>query len=270
VIRALVVEEEPSAVGELSAALERHGDIELVGAVEGRGAIAAIRELRPDVVFLDVHMPGVDGLSVASGLPPRERPLIVFVAACERRATDVFAVRATDYLVKPVSGERFAASLDHVRDQLRVRAQARMYSQFRELLERASRDAPWPEGCTDTSDLQRRSVNYLVRIAVRVGHRSILVPVQDVDWIEADGTCSNLHVSVRCLVIREALDALDARLDPRSFLRLHRSSVVNVSRIVELRHPPKSALTVVLRDGTELSVSRRRRDAVLQSIGRSR
>jgi two-component system LytT family response regulator len=192
------------------------------------------------------------------------------VTACERRAVDAFTVRATDYLVKPVSDERLAASLDHVRDELRIRAQACLYSEFRELLERASRDAPWPQACNDTSDRKPHSAAYIVRLAVRVGHRSILVPVQDVDWIEADGTCSNLHLSGRRLVIRETLDALEARLDPCSFLRLHRSSVVNVSRIVELRHPPQSALTVVLRDGTELSVSRRRRDAVLQWIGRSR
>ena len=269
-IRALVVDDEAAASG-LRRLLRQHDDVQVLGdAVNGDAALAAIRELRPNVVFFDTETAGLDRLGIVSMLDARERPLIVFVAAHEEDAVSAFAVRATDYLLKPVSEERLAASVDRVRDELRLRAHGRLYLELRDLLDGASDDARFTRGANGAGDQKREGVRYAARIAVRVGHRSVLVPVEDVDWIEADGTCSNLHVGDRCLVIRETLDALEARLNPSAFLRIHRSSLVNLSRVVELRHPPQSSLTIVLRGGTELTVSRRRRETVLESIGRSR
>lgn len=260
-IRALIVDDEPRAIAGLRAMLARHSAVEIVGeASNGSAALDAIGSLQPDVVFLDVQMPGVDGLAVAAELDAHAQLLIIFVTAYESHALDAFALRATDYLLKPVSDDRLAAALDRTREELRLRAHGRLYRDLRELLAEEDGEGEPPV---------RRDAGYASRIAVRVGNRSLLVSVEDIDWFDADGTCSVLHVGDRRLVIRETLDSLESRLDPAAFTRLHRSTLVNVSRVVELRHPPNAALSVILRDGTELTVSRRRRDSLLQLIGPS-
>jgi two-component system LytT family response regulator len=260
-IRAMIVDDEPRAVAGLRTMLARHADVEVVGeASNGRAALDAIANLQPDVVFLDVQMPALDGLAVAADLDAQAQPLIIFVTAFESHAVDAFALRATDYLLKPVSDDRLAAALERAREELRLRAHGRLHRELRELLGDDESQGESPV---------RRAAEYASRIAVRVGNRSLLVSVEDIDWFEADGTCSVLHAGDRRLVIRETLDSLEGRLDPAAFTRLHRSTLVNVRRVVELRHPPNAALSVVLRDGTELTVSRRRRDSLLQLIGPS-
>jgi two-component system LytT family response regulator len=261
----MIVDDEPRAVAGLRTMLARHGDVEVVGeASNGSAALEAIGDLQPDLVFLDVQMPGVDGLAVVANLDVYGQPLIIFVTAYESHAVDAFALRATDYLLKPVSDDRLAASLDRAREELRLRAHGRLHRELRDLLGEG-------EGRGESQPRRGSGANagFTSRIAVRIGNRSLLVPVDEIDWFEADGTCSVLHAGDRRLVIRETLDSLESRLDPAGFIRLHRSTLVNVSRVVELRHPPNATLSVVLSDGTELSVSRRRRDALLRLIGPS-
>jgi len=260
IIRALIVDDEPRAIAGLRSMLAHHGDVTVVGdAANGRTAAEAIRTLEPDVLFLDIQMPGIDGLGLVDALRPELRPIIVFVTAHDDRAVEAFGVQALDYLLKPVSDRRLNESLERIREALRLRAQSYLHRNLRELLLNV-----------DPAAGPGAEARFTARIAVRVGNRSVLVPVDDIDWIQADGFCSALHVGAKTHVIRETLLSVAARLDPASFVRVHRSSLVNVSRIVELRHRSFNALSVVLRDGTELPVSRRLRDAVLAVIGPSR
>lgn len=259
-IRAVVVDDEPRAVAGLRSMLARHPDVSVLAeANSGRAAAHAIRAFEPDVVFLDIQMPGMDGVRVVEELPAERRPLVVFVTAHDDRAIDAYGLRAVDYLLKPVSDARLSDSLDRIRESLRLHAESDLHQRLRDLL------------VDDGSGIVRGpDVRYATQIAVRVGNRSVLVAVEDIDWIEADGFCSALHVGPKTHVIRETLLSIAARLDPTQFVRVHRSNVVNVGRIGELKHRSFNALTIVLRDGTELPVSRRRRHALLAVIGPSR
>lgn len=252
--------------------LTSHTDVRVVGdACSGRTALVAIRDLEPDLVFLDIQMPGLDGFRVVDALGPGARPLIVFVTAHDHHAVEAFGVRALDYLLKPVADVRLAATMERVRSALHARAQERLHHKLRALMADDSlafgmSSALFSESITAVED----GAPYAERLAVRVGNRSLLVPVDDIDWLEADGFCSIIHAGARRLLIRETLLSVATRLNPSRFIRVHRSSIVNLERVVELRHPSFQELTVVLRDGTELAVSRRRRDEVMALIGPSR
>ena len=267
VIRVLIACDEPRAGARLRTALLGHDNVEVLGdVVSGLGAVEAIWTLRPDAVFFNIRESGPNALDFAARLDPCAGPLIVIVAGCEKQAVEAFAIRATDYLLEPVSDERLAASLDRVRNDLRVRARSCLYEEVRQLLDGVSEPRRSLNG---TADERAPGGLYASRLTVRVGHRSLVVPVADVDCIRADGAYSAIHVGKRRLIARQSLDRLEARLDPACFIRLHRSSLVNLNRIVELRHPPLGALSVVLRDGTILAVSRRRRESVVRCLGPS-
>src|SRR5262249_27707857 len=156
----------------------------------------------------DVQMPGVNGLDVAASADPISNPLIVFVTAYEAHAVDAFAIRATDYLLKPFSDERLAESLDRVREELRLRAVGRLHRELRRFLSDSEQVS-----VSGAQELSSRVFNHsgASRLAVRIGNRSLLVLVSDIDWVEADGTCSMLHVGDRRLVLRETLDSLESR-----------------------------------------------------------
>ena len=256
-IRALLVDDEPLANAGLRTLLAVHDDIHIVGeAHSGPEAIRAAAELRPDLLFLDVQMPKVDGFAVLREIDADAIPAIVFVTAYEEFAVRAFEVHALDYLVKPIAAQRLADALARVRRSLAQARDGALAERLRDLLEEQQTHTP--------------KTAYASRIVVRIGPRQILLPVTDVDWIEADDYCSILHVRGAQHVIRETLGSLAARLDPATFTRVHRSAIVNVSRVRELRSEGLGRLRAVLADGTTIAVSRGRRAQLAARLGDAR
>jgi two-component system LytT family response regulator len=251
----------------MRALLGRHADVEIVGeAAGGRAAIRAIQTLDPDLVFLDVQMPEVDGFDVLRAVGANGMRAVIFVTAHDAFAVRAFEVRAIDYLLKPASEERFDEALDRARRSLAARDDAELARRLRAVLDdHAAAGAPVPASATPPV-LAPPAQSYATRILVRVGQRDVLVPVTDVDWIEADNYCAVLHSAGKRHLVRETLGALESRLDPRVFVRIHRSAIVSLAHVVELQRHPTGGVSVVLRDGTRLPVSRGRRanlDALL-------
>jgi len=243
-LRVLIVDDEPPARARVRRYLAADPEFEVVGeAGSGTEAIEAVARLEPDVVFLDVQMPGLDGFGVLAELDARGRlPHVVFVTAYDAYAVRAFEVHAVDYLLKPFSEERFARALERIKERVRGRVDD-VDRRLRELLAGvASRPG------------------YLERILVPDGERSVLLEVTRIDWIEAERNHVRLHVGDASYLVRGTIKALEARLDPAHFLRIHRSWIVNVGRIREIHPWSHGDQLIVLRDGTELIMSRRYRD----------
>ena len=236
-LRALVVDDEAPARRRIRRLLAAEPDVAVVGECgDGASAIAAIASARPDLVFLDVQMPERDGFDVVKSIPPRQLPAILFVTAHDRYALRAFDVHAVDYLLKPFTGDRFRTALDRAR-------------------ERIARHAPDAALAGLAAELRLRA-SYLSRVPVKTGGRTILVDLATVDWMEAADNYVRLHVQQREYLVRETLAALDAQLDPDLFARIHRSIIVRIDRIVELRPTSHGDAEVVLRGGARLAVSR--------------
>jgi two-component system, LytTR family, response regulator len=252
-IRVLLVDDEPLGNASLRALLAGHTDIEIAGeALGGHAAIRLIRGTRPDLVFLDVQMPEVDGFSVLRAVGPETMPAVIFVTAYDAFAVRAFDVRAIDYLLKPVAADRFTQALDRARDTLTRSRDGDFERRLRALLDDYAAAAPTSE-----------------QLLVRVGRRDVVIPTRDVDWIEADDYCAVLHIGGRRQIVRATLASLESQLDPAAFARVHRSAVVNLRRVREVRRHPIGGLTLVLLDGTRLTVSRGRRAQLMEKMGRS-
>ena len=239
-LRVLVVDDEAPARRKLLRLLREDGLVEVVAEADsGEGAVAAIAEHRPDLVLLDVQMPGMDGLEVTRALSAAHTPRIVFVTAHEEYAVRAFEVHAFDYLLKPVSRERFRDVLRRAREQ---RGQgdsalaARMGDLFAEL---------------------RRARSFADRLLVHEEGRARFVPVRDIAWVEADRNYLVLHCRAGTHMLRGTLDALEKALDPKDFVRINRSSVVRLDAIRELHPWFHGEHKVILQDDTELRWSRR-------------
>jgi two-component system, LytTR family, response regulator len=246
-VRALVVDDEAVARRRLRRLLAAEPGLEVVGeCADGAGAVRAIANDRPDLVFLDVQMPELDGFEVVMSIAAPERLGIVFVTAFDRYALRAFEVHAIDYLLKPFSRERLRTALVRARDRLARRG-------------RDSRvDALLAE--------RREQRRYPARVAVRVGDRVLVVRWQDVDWIEAADNYVKLHVGTREYLLRETLAALEHQLDPERFARIHRSSIVQVDRVAEIHPASHGDADVVLRTGATLVLTRNWRERVLRLI----
>ena len=238
-LRALVADDEPPARDVLRVLLDRVDDVDLVWeAADGRQAVEAIRAHRPDVVFLDVQMPHLDGFGVVEAIGAGAMPATVFVTAFDDHALRAFDAAAADYLVKPYTDERFARALDRARALTSPGAAA---APIRRLLDALG--APGP-ACAD-------------RLLVREGNRMTVVRAEAVDWAEAAGDYVALHVGPKTHLLRETLTGLAERLDGRHFVRIHRSALVHVDRVRDVRLTSAGDARVRLRDGTELRASRR-------------
>jgi len=236
-LRTLVVDDEAPARRRIKRLLAEEPDVTIVGECgDGTSAVSAIASARPDLVFLDVQMPERDGFEVVKALPPGGLPAILFVTAHDRYALRAFDVHAVDYLLKPFTGERFRTALARAR-------------------ERIASHAPDPALAGLAADLRRRPA-YLTRLPVRSGGRTVFVDLESVDWLEAADNYVRVHVQRREHLVRETLAALDAQLDPDRFARIHRSVIVNVARIAEVRPTSHGDAEVLLRDGARLAVSR--------------
>ncbi|HVR71596.1 MAG TPA: LytTR family DNA-binding domain-containing protein [Vicinamibacteria bacterium] len=267
-LRVLVVDDEPLARHRIEDLLRDEPDVEVVGTSEdGLEAVETIRSLRPDLVFLDIQMPGATGLEVVSRIGPERMPATIFVTAFDEHALRAFEVAAVDYLVKPFDDERFAQALRRARERVRMKEVERMTRRLLAVLGQAPADreptAPRPPS-------PAASTPYARRITVETRGQVRFVPVEAIDYVTASGPYAELHVGGQTHLIRERMQALERRLDPRLFARIHRSAIVQLDRVESLRQRPGGELAVRLRGGEELTVSRSRRRELEARMGRGR
>jgi len=266
-IRALLVDDEPIACEGLRFLLAKHPDVKLIGECrDGNDAVRQIRRLAPDLVFLDVQMPTLDAFGVLNELDGEVAPLFVFVTAHENYALRAFDVQAIDYLLKPVQEDRLGRALDRVRRQVADR-HASDSDQSADVGGVGAKPASGraASGVFSSSDSVPivETDSYLSRLVVRTGRRSVVIRVADIDWIAADDYCVNIMVNGRRHLLRASLSSLETRLDPKVFVRVHRSAVVNVTRVREWHEHSFRNLTLVLADGTRIAASRRRKAQLL-------
>jgi two-component system LytT family response regulator len=265
-IRAAVVDDERLARERLRRLLEAEHDVELVlQCVDGQHAIEEIPVQKPALVFLDVQMPGCDGFGVLEALLKsmgEAVPLIVFVTAYDEHAVRAFEAQALDYLVKPFDDERFAATMQRARKRLRQERLDAASGQLRALLDAGPISAPDPATASVAIEDER-----LERIALKVRDRTRFVRAEAVDWIEADGVYARLHLGKESYLIRMAMHELERRLDPRRFVRIHRSTIVNLDRVREVQELFRGELELLLDDGTRLKLSRSRKGHLEKLLG---
>jgi len=251
-IRTLIVDDEPLARQSIRLLLRADAGVEVVGeAGSGAEAVKAIRKHSPDLVFLDIQMPEMDGFGVIEHIAAERMPVVVFVTAFDRYALKAFEVHALDYLLKPFSDARFEKALRQAKAQIGQREISHLSQRLLALLEdRDAHRAPPPA----------RAANYLSRLMVKSAGRVFFLKADEIDWIEAADYYVKLHVGRKSHLLRESLSELESKLDPEKFLRTHRSSIVNLDRVREMHPLPGGEYAVLLHDGTELKLSRARRE----------
>ena len=238
-IRALIVDDEPLARRRIRRMLAHHADVEIIGdSANGGDAILLIRNQAPDLVFLDVLMPEMDGFAVLEALDAEALPLIIFVTAYDQYALRAFEVYALDYLLKPFDRQRFDKALQ--------RAKARLANERSDINQRA----------LALLEELRAQTSHVERMVIKSGGRAFFLKTDEIDWIEAEGKYVRLHVGKESYLVREAISGLESQLDPKKFLRIHRSTIVNIDRVRELQPWFHNEYRVILRDGTELMLSR--------------
>jgi two-component system, LytTR family, response regulator len=250
-IRTLIVDDELLARKRIRNLLRGRREFTVTGeCANGKEAIATIAQQQPDLIFLDVQMPDLDGFSVAQSIATPHPPVIVFVTAYDQYALRAFEFHALDYLLKPFDDERFEKTLEWARTQIQ-RNQIHAFSErMMALLEDyQGRQRPAP------AQTQRLS-----RVLVKSAGRIFFINTEEIDWIEAEGCYARLHTGRQSHLLRETMNALEAQLDPQLFLRIHRSTIVNRERIKELLPQSHGEYIVVLQDGTQLRLSRSYRD----------
>jgi two-component system LytT family response regulator len=250
-IRTLIVDDEPLGRERIRALLSDDTEIEVVGEYsDGKQAISGIEGTHPDLLYLDVQMPEMDGFAVLEAIAGEWMPVIIFVTAYDRYAVQAFEVHAVDYLLKSFDRERFQCALRRAKEQIR-----------------RSREGLWNERLTGLlEDLQARQKR-LTRLVIRSAGRIFFLPVEEIDWLEAADNYVRIHVGRESHLIRETLQSMEGRLDPSEFLRIHRSTVVNLSRVKELQPLFHGDCIVRLRNGTELTLSRNYREKLSGLFG---
>ena len=262
-LRIVIADDELLARQRLEDLLRGEENIEIVGrAHNGDAAVRAIRELEPDLVFLDVQMPGKTGLDVVREIGPDEMPATIFVTAYDQYALKAFDVAAIDYLVKPFDDERFEQAFRRARRMIELEKVDRLSSELRALLGGTSRraSAGAPASAAPPSA-------YLERIAVEMRGQVRVVPVKQVDYIMASGPYAELYVGEKRYVIRERMQTLEERLDPAKFFRIHRSAIVRLDLIETLIRNPGGDYGVQLKGGVKLKVSRNRFEELAARMG---
>lgn len=251
-VRTVVVDDEPLARDCVRLALSREPDIAVVAeCADGESAVEAILNLRPDLVFLDVQMPGMDGFDVIGTVGPARMPAVVFVTAFDEHALHAFEVHAIDYVLKPFDDARFRDALRHARRFLESGLDA-------ELRDRLT-------GLIDARSAAADGDPYTTRLMVRVRDRIRVVSVDDVDWFESAGNYVRIRAGNTAYLVRRTLTSLADALDPARFVRIHRSTIVNVDRIEELQPAAGGDYIAILKDRRKLRVSRAFRDALIES-----
>ena len=251
--RILIADDEPLARERLKMLLVGQEGFEVVGEChDGPSTIDAIRRSKPDLVFLDVQMPGANGFDVVSALGEEDLPLFVFVTAFDKYALKAFDVHALDYLLKPFDRDRFLQALARARQQLERPSNSDLRSRLLELV-RDLEPAP-----------QR-----LERFVIKSGGRVFFVRADEIDWIEAAGNYVKLHVGTETHLLRETMNAVEAQLPRETFYRIHRCHIVNIERVKELQPWFNGEYVVFLRTGARLTLSRGYREKLQDRIGRT-
>jgi two-component system LytT family response regulator len=250
-IRVVIVDDEPIAREGLRNQLRNEAEVEIVAeSGDGPEAVHAIEELRPDLIFLDIQMPGMDGLDVMRLLDANNLPAVIFVTAYDKYALQAFEVNAVDYLLKPFDRERFQKAFQRARVQLERKDAQQIKERLQSLLETI-----------------RPQAKHLERIVVKSAGRIFFLAVAEIDWIESADNYVNLHAGRESHLIRETLTNLETKLNPSDFVRIRHSAIVNVKHIKELRPLFKSEFEIVLQNGTKLSSSRRYRSRLDVLLG---
>lgn len=254
-IKTIIVDDEPPARRNLRALLKNIPDIELVKECgNGREAISQIRALEPDLVFLDVQMPEMDGFEVLEQLAGQPLPVIIFVTAYDQYAVKAFEVSALDYLLKPFDDARFHKALAQARRQIEQQDASELGRKLLTLLGTREVKADTPPRC-------------LTRLMVKTAGRVLFIRADEIDWIEAHDNYVQLHVGGKTHLLRQTMSELEAALNPAQFARIHRSTIVNLDRVKELHPHFNGEYLVILHDGTELKLSRGRKDWLEQWLG---
>jgi two-component system LytT family response regulator len=250
-IKTLIVDDETLARRRIRRLLAAESDVEVIGECgDPQKAIAFIQERNPDLVFMDVQMPGTDGFDILQSLPPKSTPAVIFVTAFDQHALRAFEVNALDYLLKPFDRSRFQKAVERARVQLRHQSGAVLDNRLTQLL--------------DTLGNRPRPAE---RVVIKSAGRIMFLRTDEIDWIEAADNYVRLHVGTEPHLLRETLGTLESRLDPAKFLRIHRSTVVNIDRLKELQPWFHGDYIVILQDGTRLNLSRTYRDRVIELLG---
>jgi two-component system, LytTR family, response regulator len=251
-IRVLLVDDEPLAREMIREMLKDDSEVEVVAeCVNGREAVEAIQEHNPDLIFLDVQMPEIGGFDVLEALKSVHVPHVIFVTAYDQYAVRAFEVHALDYLLKPFDRERFDSAWRRAKSHILATRNGEMDQRILAILE----------------ELKAGS-KYLERLVIKSGGRVFFLDTDDIDWIEAEGNYVSVHTGKKSHLLRETISSLEAQLDPKKFLRIHRSSIVKIDRIKELQPWFHGEYRVILLDGTQLTLSRNYRENLQEALGR--
>ncbi|PSJ41973.1 LytR/AlgR family response regulator transcription factor [Allosphingosinicella deserti] len=265
-IRTILVDDEPLAIQGLQLRLDKHEDVEIVETCSnGREAIRAIKTHKPDLVFLDIQMPGFDGFSVIQGLMEVEPPLFVFVTAYSDHAIRAFEAQAVDYLMKPVEEDRLADTLDRVRNRLAEKRGAEEAGKLKEVLAEVAPDAVDQVG-SGTGDDTHNSNRYEKLINIKDRGQIFRVDVDSIEKIDAAGDYMCIYTGDNTLILRETMKDLEKRLDPRRFQRVHRSCIVNLDQVRQVKPHTNGECFLVLESGSQVKVSRSYRDVVARFV----
>lgn len=252
-IKTLIVDDEPIARDRVRRMLREETDIEIIGECGNGGeAVVFINENNPDLVFLDIQMPEMNGFEAIQSINAEKSPVVIFVTAFDQYAIRAFDVHALDYLLKPFNRERFKRAVERAREQIEKSNTGKIDERLASLLK----------------DLTG-SKKYLERLVVKSVGRVFFLRTDEVDWIEAAGNYAKLHVGKEGHLIRETMNGLEAKLNPDKFLRIHRSTLVNIDRIKELNPLFSGDYSVMLKNGVELTLSRNYRDRLLELFEKS-
>ena len=251
-IRALIADDEALARKFIRRMLKDDHDVEIVGECSnGKETVAMIRKEGPDLVFLDVQMPEMDGFAVLEAIGVERLPEIIFATAYEQYAIRAFELHALDYLLKPFDQTRFKEAIRHAKERFRSERQKEGRMQITALLESIS-----------------NKPQYLDRLVIKAGGRITFLSTREINWIEADDKYVHLHTGKVNPMVRQTLSAMEAQLDPKKFRRVHRSAIVNVERIKELQPLFSGEHSILLEDGTKLTLSRNYREKLFELLGR--
>lgn len=249
----LIVDDEPLARERLRTLLKKEADFELAGECgDGARAVAAIEKLKPDLVFLDVQMPEADGFDVVEAVGAQSMPAVIFVTAYDKYALRAFDVNALDYLLKPFDRERFQTALGRARQHLGRAAAGEL-----------------PERLAALLQSMQSARRHAERLVIRAAGRVTFLRAEEIDWIGAAGNYLEIHAGKETHLLRETMNAMESRLDPEKFLRIHRSTMVNVQRIKQLQSSFHGDFEVLLRDGTRLTLTRNYREKLEALLGQS-
>jgi len=256
-LRVLIVDDEPLGRRRVAGLVKKEPGVEIVGMVgDGVSAVDAIRSLTPDLVFLDVQMPGMSGLEVVRTIGPVEMPTVVFVTAYDKHALEAFDLAAIDYLVKPFDDDRFREAFQRARRIARLEA----VDELRDKLLAVLQETDAPKHGVAASRIPHPASRFIERIPVESRGKVRFIPVSDIDCIVASGPYAELVVGDRKHLIREAMQNLENQLDPARFVRVHRSAIVQLDRVDALLKSPSGDCEVQLKSGVKIKVARSRRE----------